>query len=150
MYFKKQTTNLIMKKYKPTNTIIPKLAVKKMNIEELRNYCLSKKEVTEGFPFDETTLVFKVMDKMFALTDTHSEFSINLKCDPQKAIELREHYSAVKPGFHMSKKHWNTVTPDELIDDSLIYSWVDDSYELVVSKLTKAQKEMLKKDDSWQ
>ncbi|RLD49686.1 MAG: MmcQ/YjbR family DNA-binding protein, partial [Bacteroidetes bacterium] len=92
-----------------------------MNIEELRNYCLSKPGVTEGFPFDETTLVFKVMDKMFALTDTHSEFSINLKCDPQKAIELREHYPTVKPGYHMNKKHWNTIWPDDSIDDFLIY-----------------------------
>jgi len=116
-----------------------------MNIEDLREYCISKKGVTEGFPFDETTLVFKVMGKMFALTNTEKEFSINLKCDPQKAIELREHYSAVEPGYHMSKKHWNTVTPDNSIDDALIYLWVDDSYDLIVSSLTKAKKELLKK-----
>jgi predicted DNA-binding protein (MmcQ/YjbR family) len=134
-----------VEKYKTLNTLFAKLALKNMNIEELRNYCLSKKGVTEGFPFDETTLVFKVMGKMFALTDTESEFSINLKCNPQKAIELREHYPAVKPGYHMNKKHWNTIIPDELIDDSLLFSWVDDSYELVVSKLTKAQKELLLK-----
>ncbi|RLD53867.1 MAG: MmcQ/YjbR family DNA-binding protein [Bacteroidetes bacterium] len=117
-----------------------------MNIEELRNYCLSKPGVTEGFPFDETTLVFKVLGKMFALTNTDGEFSMNLKCDPQKAIELREHYPAVKPGYHMNKKHWNTIWPDDSIDDFLIYKWIDDSYDLVVSKLTKVQKEMLKKD----
>ena len=117
-----------------------------MNIEELRNYCLSKPGVTEGFPFDETTLVFKVLGKMFALTNTDGEFSMNLKCDPQKAIELREHYNAVKPGYHMNKKHWNTIWPDDSIDDFLIYKWIDDSYDLVVSKLTKVQKEMLKKD----
>ncbi|NOX47362.1 MAG: MmcQ/YjbR family DNA-binding protein [Chlorobi bacterium] len=116
-----------------------------MNIEELRNYCLSKKGVTEDFPFDETTLVFKVLGKMFALMPTDSDFSINLKCEPHKAIELREHYPAVKPGYHMSKKHWNTVSPDELLDDPLVYSWIDDSYDLVVSKLTKAQKELLEK-----
>jgi predicted DNA-binding protein (MmcQ/YjbR family) len=116
-----------------------------MNIEELRNYCLSKKGVTEGFPFDESALVFKVMGKMFALTNTDHEFSINLKCEPQKAIEIREHYPAVKPGFHMSKKHWNTVSPDELLDDPLVYSWVDDSYDLVVSKLPIAKKELLEK-----
>lgn len=115
-----------------------------MNIEDLRNYCLSKKGVTEGFPFDETTLVFKVLGKMFALTDTEKTFSINLKCEPQKAIELREQYTYVKPGYHMSKKHWNTIYPDESIDDSQIYKWIDDSYELVVSKLTKKQKELLK------
>ena len=116
-----------------------------MNIEELRNYCLSKKGVTEGFPFDKTTLVFKVTGKMFALTDTEKEFSINLKCDPQKAIELREHYPQVMPGYHMNKQLWNTVTPDDYIEDSLIYGWVDDSYNLVVAKLTKALKEKLKK-----
>ena len=116
-----------------------------MHIEELRNYCLSKKGATEAFPFDETTLVFKVLGKMFALTDTEGEFSINLKCDPKNAIELREHYPSVRPGYHMSKKHWNTISPAELMDDSLIFSWVDDSYDLVVSKLTKAQKEQLKK-----
>ncbi len=116
-----------------------------MNIENFRKYCISKKGVTEGFPFDETTLVFKVMGKMFALTDTEKEFSMNLKCDPQKAIELRDRYSAVEPGYHMSKKHWNTVTPDDSVDDALIFSWVDDSYDLVVVKLTKAQKGELEK-----
>ena len=118
-----------------------------MNIEELRNYCLSKRGVTEGFPFDETTLVFKVLGKMFALTNTEGEFSINLKCDPPKAIEFREHYPSVKPGYHMSKKHWNSINPYELMNDSLLFSWIDDSYELVVSKLTKTQKDSLSKND---
>jgi predicted DNA-binding protein (MmcQ/YjbR family) len=108
-----------------------------MNIEAYRIYCLNKKGVTEEFPFDETTLVFKVMGKMFALTDLESEFSINLKCDPEKAIELREKYSAVKPGYHMSKKHWNTVTVDGSVTDDLIYDWIDDSYDLVIKKLPK-------------
>lgn len=81
-----------------------------MNIEELREYCISKKDVTESFPFDETTLVFKVRGKMFALTDLEGELSINLKCDPDLAIELREKYPAVQPGYHMNKKHWNTIT----------------------------------------
>jgi len=116
-----------------------------MNIEELRNYCLSKKGVTESFPFDETTLVFKVMGKIFALTDTEKEFSINLKCDPQKALELREHYQQVKPGYHMNKNHWNTITPDKYIEDSLIYGWVNDSYNLIAAKLTKVLKEKLEK-----
>jgi len=115
-----------------------------MNIESFREYCLKKKGVTESFPFDETTLVFKVMGKMFTLTDTEDDFSINLKCDPEKAIDLREKYPAVKPGYHMSKKHWNTIKIDGSISDEVIYQWVDDSYELVVDKLTKAQKEELK------
>ncbi len=114
-----------------------------MNIEELRNYCLSKKGTTEEFPFDETTLVFKVMGKMFLLTDLESELSINVKCDPETAIDLRETYACVKPGYHMSKKHWNTVLIDGSVNDRLIESWVDHSYQLVVDKLTKAQKNQL-------
>jgi len=74
-----------------------------MNIESLREYCLSKKEASEGFPFDESTLVFKVFDKMFALMDMDGDLSINLKCDPLKALELREKYPAVLPGYHMNK-----------------------------------------------
>jgi len=115
-----------------------------MNIESFREYCLKKKGVTESFPFDETTLVFKVMGKMFTLTDTEDDFSINLKCNPEKAIELREKYFAVQPGYHMSKKHWNTIKIDGSISDEVIYQWVDDSYKLVVDKLTKAQKGELK------
>ncbi len=115
-----------------------------MNIESFREYCLKKKGVTESFPFDETTLVFKVRGKMFTLTDTVADFSINLKCDPEKAIELREKYPAVKPGYYMNKKHWNTIKIDGSISDEVIYQWVDDSYKLVVDKLTKAQKEELK------
>lgn len=114
-----------------------------MNIEELRNYCLSKKGVTEEFPFDETTLVFKVMGKMFLLTDLESELSINVKCDPKTAIDLRETYACVKPGYHMNKKHWNTVLIDGSVNDRLIESWVDHSYQLVVDKLTKVQKDQL-------
>jgi len=106
-----------------------------MNIETLREYCLSKKGVTEGFPFDESTLVFKVMGKMFALTDLVDEFSINLKCDPEKAIELREMYASVQPGYHMSKKHWNTIYVDGSISDKLICEWIDDSYNLIVASL---------------
>lgn len=111
-----------------------------MNIEDLRMYCLSKKGVTEEFPFDETTLVFKVMGKMFALTDLEGKFSINLKCEPNKAIELREKYEVVQPGYHMNKKHWNTVYVDGSVSDEQLKSWVDDSYNLVVNKLTKAKK----------
>ncbi len=111
-----------------------------MNIEELREYCLSKKAVTEGFPFDKVTLVFKVGGKMFALTSLSGDLSVNLKCDPEKAIELREQYPAVKPGYHMNKRLWNTVDIDGSIGDKLIKSWIDDSYDLVVQSLTKKQR----------
>jgi predicted DNA-binding protein (MmcQ/YjbR family) len=110
-----------------------------MNLENLRNYCLSFKGSTEGFPFDQTTLVFKV-SKMFALVDIDHFESVNLKCDPEKAIELREKYGAITPGFHMNKKHWNTVSFNLDVDDKMIYKMIDESYELVVSSLTKKQK----------
>ena len=115
-----------------------------MNIEELREYCLSKKGVTESFPFDETTLVFKVMDRMFALTDLEGDLSVNLKCDPEKAIELRERYPAVIPGYHMNKKHWNTILIDGSIPDSLIFFLIDHSYELVVKGLSQKKRKELK------
>jgi predicted DNA-binding protein (MmcQ/YjbR family) len=115
-----------------------------MNIEELREYCLIKKGVTESFPFDETTLVFKVMDRMFALTDLEADLSVNLKCNPEKAMELRERYPSVIPGYHMNKKHWNTVLIDGSIPDSLIYFWIDHSYELVVQGLSQKKKTELK------
>ncbi len=108
-----------------------------MNIEDLREYCLKKSSVTESFPFDETTLVFKVKNKMFALTDTKGPLSINLKCNPEKAIELREIYPAVKPGYHMNKKLWNTIEIDGSINYSLIKGWIDDSYKLVVETMPK-------------
>jgi len=115
-----------------------------MNIEELREYCLSKKAATECFPFDEVTLVFKVCGKMFALTDLEDALTVNLKCDPEKALDLREHYPAVKPGYHMNKKLWNTVEIDGSIGDNLIKDWIDDSYDLVVLSLTKKQRDELK------
>ncbi|MCW0481581.1 MmcQ/YjbR family DNA-binding protein [Gaoshiqia sediminis] len=114
-----------------------------MNIEELRNYCVSKKGVTEEFPFDETTLVFKVMGKIFALTDLEDDLTVNLKCDPETAVELRESYSCVLPGYHMNKKHWNTVLINGSVNDRLIESWIDHSYNLVAEKLTKTQKDQL-------
>ena len=115
-----------------------------MNIEEFRDYCLSKKGVTESFPFDETTLVFKVMNKMFALTDTEEDFKINIKCDPEKAIDLREKYTeTVFPGYHMNKKLWNTVVVDGTIPDRILYDWIDDSYSLIVSSLPKIKKQEL-------
>lgn len=114
-----------------------------MHIEELREYCLSLKGVKETFPFDENTLVFKVMDKMFALTDLSGEFWVNLKCDPEKAIRLREEYPAVTPGYHMNKNHWNTVTIDGTVDDILIKEWISESYEIVVKNLSKKQQKEL-------
>ncbi|MEX1383085.1 MmcQ/YjbR family DNA-binding protein [Lutibacter sp.] len=115
-----------------------------MNIEQFRNYCLSKKHVTESFPFDEVTLVFKVANKMFALSGLeHHPSTVNLKCDPEKAIELRAQYSDVIEGFHMSKKHWNTITIEGNLSNELIEELIDHSYNLVVNGLTKKlQKEL--------
>jgi len=114
-----------------------------MDIEKFRAYCLAKKGVTENFPFDDTTLVMKVLDKMFALGNLDGDLNINLKCNPEKAVELREQYPAVKPGYHMNKKHWNTIEVDGSIATGTIENWIDDSYNLVVSKMTKKQRELL-------
>ncbi len=115
-----------------------------MNLESLREYCLSKKGVTESLPFGEETLVFKVLNKLFALTSFDSQpLSFNVKCDPEKAIELREQYSSVKPGYHMNKKHWNTIIADSSVTDSQLQEWIDDSYRLVVQSFSKVQKQEL-------
>lgn len=117
-----------------------------MNIEEFREYCLLKPGVSEDFPFDESTLVFKVGGKMFALTGLDDIFSINLKCDPEKAIRLREEFPAVKPGYHMNKKHWNTVVIDGSMDDALLFELVDHSFALVVASLpSKIRNELNKR-----
>jgi predicted DNA-binding protein (MmcQ/YjbR family) len=115
-----------------------------MDIETFREYCLAKKGVTEEFPFDEVTLVFKVMGKVFAITNIDAnDFSINLKCEPEKAILLREQYEAVQPGYHMNKKHWNTVFAKKDASDKLLEEWINDSYDLVVAGLPKKlQKEL--------
>jgi predicted DNA-binding protein (MmcQ/YjbR family) len=112
----------------------------KMNVENLRMICLKLPGVTEGFPFDETTLVFKVMGKMFALMNLDGPLRINLKCDPDEAIDLRERYSFVLPGYHMNKQLWNTVVVDEFTPDDLLIKWVKDSYQLIVAKLPKKVK----------
>ncbi len=112
-----------------------------MNIEEFRDYCLAKPAVSETFPFDEVTLVFKVAGKMFALTSLDKEFSINLKCNPERAIELREEYPAIQPGYHMNKMHWNTVYVDGSMKDDLLRELIDHSYELIVKSLTKKVRE---------
>jgi len=116
-----------------------------MNIEEIREYCLAKIGVAESFPFDDETLVFKIMDKIFALINLEGDLSINLKCDPETAIQLRVQYPSVLPGYHMNKNHWNTILIDGLVNDQLIYQWIDHSYHLVVERLTRKQKDELGK-----
>lgn len=116
-----------------------------MNIEEFRNYCLSKKGTEEAFPFDEVTLVFKVMGKMFALTGLDAEeFKVNLKCDPDYAIELREEYVDIIEGWHMSKKHWNTVYFENGLDIKFLCELIDHSYDMVVRNMKKTDQEFLK------
>ena len=114
-----------------------------MNIESLREYCLSKKGVTESTPFGPDTLVFKVMGKMFALTNLDGDLSINLKCDPEKAIELREEFPCVQPGYHMNKMHWNSVYIDGSVPEKLICEWIDHSYNLIANSLPRKDKEIL-------
>ena len=106
-----------------------------MNIEEVRSYCLSCKGAIESFPFDDTTLVVKVGGKIFVLFNLEGERSINLKCDPDRAIELRESYPAIVPGYHMNKKHWNTVYLDGSLPDDLICKMIGHSYQLVLQSL---------------
>ena len=115
-----------------------------MNIEELRDYCLAKPGTSEGFPFDDRVLVFKVMGKMYALTDIERFESVNLKCDPELAVELREAYPGVTPGYHMSKKHWNTVLTDGSVPENLLREWINHSYDLVVAGLPKKDREALR------
>jgi predicted DNA-binding protein (MmcQ/YjbR family) len=105
-----------------------------MDIVTIREYCISKKGATESFPFGDDTLVFKAREKIFALVNLEGEKSINLKCDPVFAIELRERYSSVTPGYHMNKKHWNTVLLDGSITDKEILSWIDHSYNLIAGR----------------
>jgi predicted DNA-binding protein (MmcQ/YjbR family) len=115
-----------------------------MNIEELRDYCILKKGVEETLPFGPDTLVFKVMGKAFLLTGLNSDsLEFNVKCDPEKAIELREQYSCVLPGFHMNKKHWNTIVVDGSVTDKKLIEWIDHSYEMVVKGLSRAEKRIL-------
>ncbi len=112
-----------------------------MNIQSYYDYCLAKKGVTEHFPFDEDTLVFKVGGKMFALSSLKgwedNTPSINLKCDPEKALELRAEYEGVNPGYHMSKVHWNTVAVNSDVPQKLLLQLIDHSYELIFNSLTK-------------
>jgi len=107
-----------------------------MNIEQLREYILQKPSVTEGFPFGEDTLVFKTNNKIFLLVGLNSSpLQFNVKCDPAKAIELREEYPEnILPGYHMNKKHWNTIIVDSTISNKLLKEMIDDSYRLVSPK----------------
>jgi len=115
-----------------------------MDIEAIRDYCLLKPAVEESFPFGETTLVFKVMGKIFLLSSLDNPvLQFNVKCDPEKAIEWREQYIAVQPGYHMNKKRWNTVIVDGSISGRILRQMIDDSYQLVVQSLPKKLREGL-------
>ncbi len=115
-----------------------------MNVEEIRDYCLKKNAVEEGFPFDQNTLVFKVGGKMFLLMDINgAPVGFNAKCSPDKAVELREKYHCVQPGFHMNKTHWNTITCDGSVPKKIIYGWIDDSYDLIVAGLPKKARDLI-------
>lgn len=115
-----------------------------MNLEELRTYCLSKKGTSEGTPFGEGVLVYKVAGKMFALTSPDDvPLTVNLKCDPERAADLREQYEAVQPGYHMNKKHWNTITLDGSLGRALVRELIDHSYDVVVQGLKKSEREAL-------
>ncbi len=112
-----------------------------MNIESLREYCLSKPGAEETLPFGPDTLVYKVGGKVFLLTGLDSEeFRFNVKCDPDKALELREEFSCVLPGYHMNKKHWNTIVVDGSVPSRQLKDWIDHSYELVAGNSSKKKK----------
>jgi len=117
-----------------------------LNIEQIREHCLKKKGVTEEFPFDEETLVFKVAGKIFLLASLEAiPLQINIKCDPEKAIELREEYDSVLPGYHMNKKHWNTIIIDGTVPTRNLFEWIDDSYSLVIAGLKKSERKIFEK-----
>jgi predicted DNA-binding protein (MmcQ/YjbR family) len=115
-----------------------------LNIEEIRDYCLAKPGVTEGLPFGEDTLVFKVGEKLFLLTSISQANQFNVKCDPELAIELREKHPEVRPGYHMNKKHWNTVNTDGNLTRRQLCDMIDHSYQLVYSGLAKNIRENIK------
>jgi predicted DNA-binding protein (MmcQ/YjbR family) len=111
-----------------------------VNIEEYTAFCLALPAVDASFPFDEVTMVFKVAGKMFTAANIEPFERVNVKCDPEHALELREQFAGVLPGYHMNKNHWNTVLMDGSIPDRLIKEWITDSYHLVVKSLTKKQR----------
>jgi predicted DNA-binding protein (MmcQ/YjbR family) len=116
-----------------------------MTIDEFRAFCLSFKGTTEDLPFDENTLVFKVKGKMFALADIDLFTGINLKCDPEESVELRERFEGITPGYHMNKRHWITVSTNGSVPDSLIRELTEKSYNLVVAGLSRKVREELEK-----
>jgi predicted DNA-binding protein (MmcQ/YjbR family) len=117
-----------------------------MNTEEIREYCLAKPAVTESFPFNDTALVFKVAGKMFAVLDLSEEQrGITLKCDPERALELREHFAEVTPAWHFNKTHWNGIDIYGNVGDTDLKEWIDHSYALVVASLSNKQKAELDK-----
>ncbi len=112
-----------------------------MNIEQLRSYCINKKGVEECLPFGPDTLVFKVMGKVFLLCGLENNpIAFNAKCDPERAIALREKYASVQPGYHMNKTHWNTISADGELSLKQLQELIDHSYDLVAASLSKAQK----------
>ena len=116
-----------------------------MNIEEIREYCITKPAVTEGFPFNDTALVFKVAGKMFALLDLSEDSrGISLKCDPELAIELRGRHAEVTPAWHFSKQHWNGVDLQGSISNTQLKEWIDHSYTIVIGSLPKSKRETIK------
>lgn len=108
-----------------------------MNIETFRDFCLSLPATDEKMPFDQETLVFTVCDKMFALVNIEKFESFNVKCDPELAIQLREEHPAIIPGWHMNKKHWNTIILDGSLNDDELKKWIKHSYDMVVKSLPK-------------
>jgi len=114
-----------------------------MNVEEVREYCIAKKAVTESFPFDETTLVFKVMNKMFCLLGL-DDFRVALKNDPEKNVDLRAHFPAIVPGYHLNKQHWNTIELNGTVPTKLLCELIDESYEIILKSLPKKVQEEYK------
>lgn len=116
-----------------------------MTHQDIERYCLSKRGATKSYPFDKVTAVYKVGNKMFALSSDRADaVKINLKCDPLYALELRAVYMSVTPGYHMNKKHWNTVICNLEIEDALVKEWIDASYTLIFTSLTKKLQESIK------
>ena len=115
-----------------------------MDVEQLRQYCLSKKEAVETFPFGDEVSVYKVKGKVFALVPVIGPVSISLKCEPTLAHILRQNYPAVKPGYHMNKEHWNTVTCDDTIPDDETLAMIDHSYEQVIKHFPRKVQESLR------
>ncbi len=114
-----------------------------LKLDAFTKYCLSKPAVTKDFPFGEETICFRVAGKIFAITSFSIPLKVNLKCDPEEAVDLRERYEEVQPGYHMNKKHWNTVDFEGRISDAELKKMTDNSYDLIVSSLTKKQRELL-------